>query len=165
MRLARDEEIPVLQAIEQAARTRYRGLAELDFVAAAAPIAVERLRQGHLLVADGPDGPIGFVLSQPMDGMLYLANISVVPDASGRGTGVALMRAAIEHGSTLGVPALMLTTFKAPRWNGPWFRRQGFTPMPAERIGDGLRQVLERQARSVDPTTREVVWRPLAAAS
>jgi len=54
----------------------------------------------------------------------------------------------------------MLTTFRTPKWNGPWFRRFGFVPMPEERIGSGLRAIVERQAKFVDPSTRETLWRP-----
>jgi hypothetical protein len=41
-----------------------------------------RLAKGNVIVADADGRPVGFVLVNPMDGMLYIANISVVPQAS-----------------------------------------------------------------------------------
>jgi hypothetical protein len=34
----------------------------------------------------------------------------------------------------------------APPWNGPWFRRQGFTTMPESEVGAGLLAVLTQHA-------------------
>jgi hypothetical protein len=35
------------------------------------------------------------------------------------------------------VAGLSLATFRLPPWNGPWFRRQGYSLIPEERIGPG----------------------------
>ena len=58
----------------------------------------------------------------------------------------------------MGSPAVTLATFKSPPWNGPWFRRHGFAAMPEERIGAGLRAVLDRHAAFLDMATRETLW-------
>ena len=47
-----------------------------------------------------------------------------------------------EQAATDTRPAVTLTTFRGPRWNGPWFRRFGFVPMPAGQIGPGLAAVI-----------------------
>ncbi|TWB43343.1 GNAT family N-acetyltransferase [Nitrospirillum pindoramense] len=159
LRRALPEEGATLRTLEKAARGRYRDWPPLAFIADRPPIALERLASGTVWVADGAGRPTGFILLQPQDDQLYIANISVAPEAAGQGIGAALLGQALADARTLGLEALTLTTFMAPPWNGPWFRRHGYTPMPAERIGPILRATPERQAITVDPATREVLWR------
>ncbi len=154
------EDLLVIQELENAARSRYLDDPKLAFVAGSAPIALERLQTGELVVADDEGRIVGFILTTPMDGGLYVANISVAPGQSGRGIGAALIRDALARASMRGLEKVMLTTFRAPMWNGPWFRRFGFHLMPSDLIGEGLRAVLERQAKFVDPATRETLCRP-----
>ncbi|MEA1672346.1 GNAT family N-acetyltransferase [Nitrospirillum sp. BR 11163] len=154
------DELPALQTLEAAARRRYAAWPDLAFVAGRPPIALERLAAGTVWVAEHAGRPAGFILLQPQDGQLYIANISVAPEAGGRGIGAALLAQALTGARTLGAEALTLTTFRAPPWNGPWFRRHGYTLMPAEHIRPTLRATLERQAITVVPATREVLWRP-----
>lgn len=154
-------ELPDLQIIDLAARARYAALPDLAFIATRPPIALERLEAGTVWVADLDGKAAGFILLHPQDDQLYIANISVLHEAAGRGVGAALLTQALSDARALGVEALTLTTFKAPPWNGPWFRRHGYTPMPMARMGPELRATLARQAQSVDVTTREVLWRKI----
>jgi len=155
-------DIGLLQVIEKAARTRYASAGTLSFAAETPPITANRLAEGDVIVAEADGRPVGFVLVSPMDGMLYIANISVDPAVSGRGFGAALIEAADEHAAGKGLSALTLTTFRVPRWNAPWFRRLGFQPMPRDRIGPSLRAVLERHRQFLDMRTRVTLWRPIA---
>ncbi|MDG3440022.1 GNAT family N-acetyltransferase [Nitrospirillum amazonense] len=161
LRTPEADELPALQALEAAARRRYAAWPGLAFVAGRPPIALERLAAGTVWVADHAGVAAGFILLQPQDGQLYIANISVMPEAGGQGIGAALLAQALGHARALETEALTLTTFRAPPWNGPWFRRHGYTPMPEERMGPALRATLERQIITVDPATREVLWRPV----
>jgi hypothetical protein len=52
----------------------------------------------------------------------------------------------------------------APPWNGPWFRRQGFTTMPESEVGAGLLAVLTRHASFLDMQSRETLWFPIIKA-
>jgi hypothetical protein len=65
----------------------------------------------------------------------------------------------------LKVAGLSLTTFRLPLWNGPWFRGQGYLPIPEERIGSGLRAILDRHATFHDMSGRETLWKPIASSS
>lgn len=165
VRTGAQDDIPALQAIEKKARAVYAALAGFEFVAASPPIAAHRLISGTTFVAEVSGSLVGFVLIQPMDGALYLANISVLPDASKSGVGGRLLERVIAHAGTTEASAVTLATFRAPPWNGPWFRRQGFTIMPESEIGVGLRAVLTRHASFLDMQTRETLWFPLAAGS
>ncbi len=96
-----------------------------------------------------------------LDGLLYIANISVGSNAAGQGIGRLLLGAAEARASKLGLPAVTLTTFKTPSWNGPWFRRYGYQAMPGERFGSDLGSVLDRHATFLDMSTRETLWKLL----
>jgi len=162
LRRAEERDIPSLQEIEKAARSRYEADGGLAFAAETAPIAARRLEEGEVIVAEEGGRPVGFILTDIMDGMLYIANISVDVAAAGRGIGAALIGVAEQRAISAGLCALALTTFKTPGWNGPWFRRLGFETMPDDKIGPGLLAVLERQRQFLDMTTRETLWRPVA---
>jgi N-acetylglutamate synthase-like GNAT family acetyltransferase len=137
----------------------------LSFAAETPPIAANRLAEGDVIVAQADGHPVGFVLMNPMDGMLFIANISVDPAVSGQGLGTVLIEAADEQATAKGLCALTLTTFRVPRWNAPWFRRIGFQPMPPDLMGPSLRAVLERHRQFMDLRTRVTLWRPIAASS
>jgi len=97
------EDLVAIQELENAARSRYLDDPKLAFVAGSAPIALERLQAGELVVAEDEGRIVGFILTTPMDGGLYIANISVAPGQSGRGIGAALIREALARASTRGL--------------------------------------------------------------
>lgn len=155
----RPGEIDVLRKIEKSVRSRYRTLQGFAPVVDSPAIARERFASGDTVVAEWRGGPAGFVLTQILDGLLYITNISVAPDAAGQGIGRMLLEAAEDRAAGLRLPAVTLATFKSPLWNGPWFRRCGYQPMPDERIGAGLKAILDRQAEFMDRSTRETLWK------
>jgi SM-20-related protein len=159
LREGRAEDVAAVQAVERAARTRYLAISDLAFVAAAPPLSAERIGGGNLTVAEYGECLVGFVLTTVVDQQLYVANVSVAPDAAGSGIGAALIQNALDKATYLGLSALTLTTFLLPPWNAHWFTRLGFTPMPDIEIGTGLRQIMHTQAKSVDPKSRTTMWR------
>ena len=161
LRPAGPDDVERLQGLDESARQRYRAWPALAFVAAVPAIGAERFAAGDTVVAVWDGKPVGFILMQTLDGLLYVANISVAFGASGRGIGQRLIATAEQRALELGLPAVALATFKAPPWNGPWFRRHGFAVMPDGRIGPGLRSVLNRHATFLDMTTRETLWHRL----
>jgi N-acetylglutamate synthase-like GNAT family acetyltransferase len=159
LRVMRSDEKAVLQEIEIDARRRYQGLADHEFVATGPAIAPERFEVGTTFVVAHGDRVLGYALTQPMDGLTYLASIAARADASGRGVGAALISSVLKvarEGQTAGVA---LTTFKTPPWNGPWFRKFGFAPIAAEMIGQGLQTVLDRHAGFLDMSMRETLFK------
>jgi len=161
LRLFVPTEIEILRAIEKAARARYAALPDFAFASNGNPIAVDRFSAGLTVVSDVSDRQAGFALLQPLDGLLYLANISVLPECGNAGVGTALLDAALAVARGCGAPAIALTTFKLPLWNGPWFRKHGYIAMPRDEMGSGLRAILDRHATFLDITTRETLWKPL----
>ncbi len=150
--------------IEKAARVRYRALGGFLALAADAPaIAAERFADGEAIVAELLGKPVGFVLFEPLDGLLYVASVAVSPEAAGVGIGRLLMTGAERRARQLEVAGLSLTTFRAPPWNGPWFRSQGYLSIPEERIGSGLRTILARHATFHNMSKRETLWKQTAS--
>ena len=77
--------------------------------------------------ADGQPG--GFALAEPMDGALFLLEMSVALPQQGRGLGSALLAAVIAHARDCGYASLLLTTDRELSWNGPYYRRRGFSEL------------------------------------
>jgi predicted N-acetyltransferase YhbS len=112
VRKGEPDDIPALQAIEKKARTVYAALAGFEFVAANPPIAADRFISETTFVAEVSELLVGFALIQPMDGALYLANISVVPYASKCGVGAGLLERVIAHARATQATAVTLATFR-----------------------------------------------------
>ncbi|WP_372425619.1 GNAT family N-acetyltransferase [Salinarimonas chemoclinalis] len=162
-----DGDVARLVALEHASRRRYavHGGA-LAWVAGMPAMAPERFDRGETVVADAVDGtPLGYVLLEPLDGLLYIVGIAVAPEAGGRGVGRALMAQAEARASAQRLGGTSLATFREPPWNGPWFRRLGYVPLPEHRIGPGLAAVLARHAGFLDMATRETLWKSRAPAA
>jgi len=161
LREADVDDLPSLSAISVEARQRYRSLPRLARVVDSAPVSMERLKAGRACVACDGRSILGFALTTPLDGLLFLDNISVSSAASGRGIGVRLLHHVVGLARHLDLPAVALTTFRTPPWNGPWFKRHGFEPMADAVQGAGLRKVVARQSKYLDPGMREVLWRKI----
>jgi GNAT superfamily N-acetyltransferase len=156
------DDIEALRMVEKMARTRYRALGGFFAQAAEAPaIAAERFVGGETIVAELHFAPVGFLVLRPLDELLHVVTIAVSPDAAGLGIGRLLMTKAEHRARQLKVAGLSLTTFRTPPWNGPWFHRQGYSLIPLERIGPGLRAILDRHATVHDMATRETLWKPI----
>lgn len=161
LRALRADEIESLRQIDSDARARYSTLSGFEKLATAPAIAAERFTNGETIVAIVGGAPAGYILMQPLDGLLYIANIAVASRAAGIGIGAALLQSAERHACSLNLPAIVLTTFRVPRWNGPWFRKHGFAPYPADETGPGLQAILDRHASFLDMSTREVLRKRL----
>jgi hypothetical protein len=86
IRRAAHDEIDTLRAIDVAARLRYASLPSFEFAAKTPAIVAERFSMGDTFVAELNAVPVGFALAQTLDGMAYLANISVLPQSRGQGS-------------------------------------------------------------------------------
>ena len=163
LRLANSDDLDRLQFISAQARERYRSIPALAPVADTPPLTASRFEPCRVEVAvDYANSEvIGYAAVRPLDGLLYLDNISVALGASGRGIGKTLLSSVIAYAANLQVHAVSLTTFKGPIWNGPWFRKHGFQSMPFSQIGIGLQGVMERQWQTLDSESRETLWCPL----
>lgn len=159
-------ELPTLQNIELAAGRPFAGLG-MHAVADDAPPTIAAFAAyrdaGRAWVATGPDDrPVAFVLADIVDGDAHIAQVSVHPDHARHGIGATL----IEHVATWarhrGLPAVTLTTFTDVPWNGPYYTRLGFHPVPDADLPPQLRAIREEETRrGLDRWPRTAMLRQL----
>ena len=134
IRPARAEELPLISALEKSGEASFRA-AGMDRVAdspAPGPRTYEGAHsEGRLFIAVDPaDTPIGFIRVEMVDGEHHVEQVSVQPDYSGKGIGSTLMRKAEDWARSHGFTRLTLTTFRDAPWNGPFYLRLGWSPLP-----------------------------------
>jgi N-acetylglutamate synthase-like GNAT family acetyltransferase len=160
LRAATQDDLAAMAEISVEARSRYRTMSSFAYVAETPAIAECRYLESCAIVAVTPAQTVlGFALSRPLDGLLLLDNISTSSRCRGQGFGKRLLDAVLKQATTEHYPAVVLTTFREPPWNGPWFRKFGFEPMLDHLIGPALRALIEHQSTYLDPRSRETLWR------
>jgi GNAT superfamily N-acetyltransferase len=163
IRLARGEELPLLQEIEQAAGQRFRTVGLPD-VAEGAPLPLEVLRlheqAGHVwVVADANERPAGFAVVQIIDGAAHLHEMDVHPAHSGRGLGRRLIQHICAWASEQGFQTVTLSTFRAVPWNAPWYARMGFRCLGEDELTPGLHSLRQQEERTGLPIEQRVCMR------
>ena len=104
-------------------------------------------RAGLLWVADAGDRLTGFAACAEFDDGLHLWELAVCYDGQGRGTGRALVAAAVDESRRRNRPSVTLTTFRASPWNAPFYARLGFAEIAGATLNARLAAVLKREAR------------------
>ncbi|WP_028932724.1 GNAT family N-acetyltransferase [Pseudonocardia spinosispora] len=169
IRTAREDELPLIREIERASGAPFRdvGMAQ---IADEEPMSLADLTHywsaGRAwVVTFDDDVPVGFLLAEPVDGHLHIAQISVHPDAAGQRLGSALIDYLDRRAAEAGVDELSLTTYLDVPWNGPYYRTLGFAELPEAEWGEGLRAIrrMEREA-GLDTWPRLVMVRPVPGA-
>lgn len=160
-------DISRLADIERSAAARFAGT-PMSWAAQGETLPAEVLSQGlaaGLLWVAQADGELGgFALAQPMDGALFLVEMSVALPWQGLGMGSALLAAVIARARAGGHDAVLLTTDRELSWNAPYYRRRGFVDIEPERQGAGLRARLIEEARAgFDPARRVAMAHDLRA--
>lgn len=150
IRLARADEIGALQAIEVAAG-RVFATVGMDLVAGDDPLPDAELlgyqRDGRAWVAtDGADRAVAYLIAEWVDGNVHVEQVSVHPDAAGRGIGAALIEHVAQWARERGAPALTLTTFTEVAWNAPYYERLGFRPLADAELTAGLVRIRTAEA-------------------
>jgi GNAT superfamily N-acetyltransferase len=139
-----------LQAIEVAAGGMFRPLG-MDLVADDDPFSDDELRAyaeaGHAWVAAPArgDDALGYLLLDVVDGAAHVEQVTVHPDAAGRGIGRALVEHLSAWATDHGFDAMTLTTFLDVPWNGPYYERLGFRHLAPDDEGPELRRVRDHE--------------------
>jgi GNAT superfamily N-acetyltransferase len=159
IRPAGDPDRAALPALEAAADAVFAPLGITDLPAPAS--AQERAAAWRVLVAGRPVS--GFAVLELLDGAAHLEQLSVHPDAAGRGVGSALLAACVDEARDAGLVRMTLTTYADVPWNAPWYARRGWRevrhPSPA------LQAVRDRErALGLDRHGRRVVMTRLVVA-
>lgn len=152
IRLARQDDLPGLPQIEQAAsmlfaRTKY----ECEVVGDTLPPAVleAQQKQGCVWVAaDLNQELVGFAVAKTVDGRAHLHELSVDPAHGRKGIGSRLIAAVIEWAKQNGHESLTLSTFRDIEWNAPYYWRLGFRDLDDEELSAGLKEIRRLEAES-----------------
>jgi ribosomal protein S18 acetylase RimI-like enzyme len=159
IRPARADDLPLLAAIEAAAAELFRGTAmafvlELPVAPAKAPLEIAE----PVLIwvaADHGDRPVGFLEAEIIEGWLHVLELSVHPDGQRQGLGRALMAHAAAAARVRGLARVSLTTDREIAWNGPAYRRMGFSELAPASQPDWLAAILSHEVEvGFDPARR-----------
>jgi GNAT superfamily N-acetyltransferase len=101
---------------------------------------------GRIWVAQDGDVVVGYVMAEVLDGNAHVAQVSVDPAWSRRGTGRRLVAVVEDWGRAAGLPATTLTTFRDVPFNGPYYARLGYRELAPEEIGPELAATMAREA-------------------
>ena len=165
IRPARAEHIERLADIELAAARLLVGHAPEHVLLETTPASMLRsaVDERRLWVATMDDEPVGFAHVELLaDDVAHLEEIDVHPRYGRRGIGTALVREVCAWARASAFRLLTLTTFRAPRWNMPFYAGLGFSEVPRREWRPELERVVANEtARGLDPTTRVVMaWFP-----
>lgn len=126
----------------------------------AADLAAVAERGTAWVAADAADQPVGCVLVEVVDGNAHVEQVSVHPSHAGRRLGARLVDHVERWAREQGLSALTLTTFVEVPWNGPYYRRLGFVPIPENVLTPGLaRARAEERAVGLDVWGRTAMRR------
>jgi GNAT superfamily N-acetyltransferase len=167
IRLARPDDLALLQVIELAAARLLVGQAPAAVLEEASSMSVleAACARGHLWVAvanDGRDLPVGFahvLILEPW--AAHLHELDVHPDHGRRGVGTALVRAVCAWAAAERYRAVTLSTFRDVPFNMPFYESLGFAEVAPQDFTPGLVSVLEDwRQRGLDVAPRVVMSRP-----
>ncbi len=166
IRLAREEDLPVLRDLERAAGRAFAGI-DMAAIAEDDPPSLEVLRgfqqDGRAWVyVDGADRPVAYLIASVVDGCAHVEQVSVHPDHARKRIGRALIDHLAGWARSRGASALTLTTFTEVAWNGPYYERLGFRRLSDAELSTGLRELRRAEAaRGLDRWPRACLRRPL----
>lgn len=148
VRAARHDDVCAIGAVEVAAGQRFRDVG-LPTIADAEPLPAEPLHRyvaaGAAWVVEAEGRLVGYAVVSVVDGEGHLDQVSVVPAATGRGLGTALLDTVCRWAATQGLHAVTLTTFAQVPWNGPYYARRGFVVVAEEDWGPELTAIRRRE--------------------
>lgn len=166
--MASIDDLAGLAAIEVAAGERFRTLG-LDTIADdPGPTVAElepHVHDGTIWVAEDRGTVVGYATASVVDGDGHLDQVSVVPEAGGRGVGRALITDVHRWAHAQGLPAVTLTTFRDVPWNGPYYRRLGYVDLHDHDIGPELRAIRRAEAAAGLDVLPRVAMRLVLASS
>jgi GNAT superfamily N-acetyltransferase len=166
VRPGRAGDVALLGAIEVRAGERFRsvGMAE---VADDGPyddaFYLEALAGGRLWVAELSGEVVGYAVAHDLDGQPHLEQISVVPEAGGRGIGRSLVHAVEAWARSVGSSSLTLSTFRDVAWNAPYYAGLGFVVVADAQDDPRFRALRDHEiADGLDVEARVIMRLPLA---
>jgi GNAT superfamily N-acetyltransferase len=163
IRPARQEDIPLLNAIETSAAQLFR-IVNLAWIADSPPLDPATLRsmiaqQNVLVAVTSNNTAVGFIAVQDLDGMLYIAEMDVHADWQRKGIARMMLEEVEGQARERGYEYVSLTTYRDLGFNGVFYARMGFEEVDVEKAGEGHARELEEQARGGHERARRCVMR------
>lgn len=157
LRETRVADIFRLQEIERAAAELFRDsdLIDIDTMAVI-PMGdhITSVESGISIVAEIEGRIAGFVMGEMQGEVAYLRELDVDPTYQRRGIGALLVRTYVKVANERGAAAIYLSTFRAPPWNAPFYRRVGFTDVDRADYLPWMTAMEAAQASFLDLSTR-----------
>jgi len=146
-----------LQEIERAAAELFRDSGLID-VSKMSVITmgdhIGSIDEGLSIVAEMEGRVVGFAMGEMHDENAYLRELDVDPVFQKRGAGAALVKAFAEAARARHATAAYLSTFRAPRWNAPFYRKQGFRDVARTDYMPWMQAIEYEQSKFLDIDTR-----------
>jgi GNAT superfamily N-acetyltransferase len=99
------------------------------------------------VAVDDDDQPVGYLITEVVDGQGHIEQVSVHPRHAGQRIGRSLIDQVANRAAAQGLSALTLTTFADVAWNAPYCRRCGFRTLSEDELTPGLRHIRSGEAR------------------
>lgn len=164
IRLARDDEMQHVLAVDDDATRFYASIGFSLHLSSDDPFAVEEqarwaraLTQRRVFLAeDAGSAPIGVAVLDLLDGEPYLDQLAVRMAAMRQGVGTALIDAAVAWAQEQRGSRLWLTTYGHLAHNRPFYERRGFTLVAEARCPPGVVHHLDAQRRALPAPEQRV---------
>ena len=163
IRRATAADVAAMRRIECAAGEAFREIG-LDVVADDEPppaaLLAAYVTEGRAFVDERGGEPVGYLITEVVDGCAHLEQVSVLPRMRGRRVGEGLVEHLAGWARDRRLPALTLTTYRDVPWNGPYWVRLGFRELVG--LTPGLRAIRDDEiARGLDVWSRLAMRREL----
>jgi GNAT superfamily N-acetyltransferase len=143
------EHLRAIPAIEQAAASLFSEddlPVELRLLVTEHAALHKAQRAGRLWVALSQNRqPVGFALTDIVDGHAHLDEMDVHPEHTRRGLGTKLLQTVIAKAREQNHVALSLVTFRHLPWNAPFYEKFGFTRLAAADLGPEMKSLLAEE--------------------
>lgn len=158
-----------LQEIELAAGQMFTSIG-MDLVAEGDPLSeavlAEYIEDGHAWVVAADDLAVAYLVARVVDDAFHIEQVSVHPSRARQRLGRSLIDLAASTARSTGFDAVTLTTYVAVPWNGPYYARLGFVPVPDEQLTPGLAAIRAKErAMGLDQWPRIAMARHLRGAT
>lgn len=102
---------------------------------------------------------LAFAALDIVDGAPYLDQLAVICAAMRRGIGGCLIQRCAAWAGTRGSSALWLTTYAHLPFNGAYYQRHGFEPVPEQDWGPGIAHHIQQQRLHLPAPERRIAMR------
>lgn len=151
LRLAQQQDIPQLVAVERSAAQLFCQRVELEHLADGEVMSPQQhanfiARQREWVMVTPTEQIVGFIAVQPLPNSWHIAELSVAANWQRQGVGKRLIEEVAVQARCQGVQRLTLTTFEQVAWNAPYYQRLGFRRVSAAQLDAHLQHLLAQEA-------------------